>query len=431
MVDHAALSGIAGLRFEENWRTPNGGRSFVVPFGTTYPANIVFHGETPFDYEHYGIHLGQEDRLTFLGPEEQEIRGFFIDCRKGSPTYGSRVTHTWAPTSARRLCIPPGIAHAFLNLQNVDTVNTYALLLPPREEIENGTTEWNFESDVINLPLDVTDDVIRPYQPCTERASATFYRMVENLQRENIPKITHSYPAIQDVVIDEKPVRLKIRMELAPGASVPAWEPVEEIEGLGWARHLVVWSGAESGFVPLLDHSPFYVVDHGTEHYAHDAYGIHLGQVDRLTFLGPSDQEVTVTFVDCREGSPTHHAKKTIAFHPSALRYLQIPNGVAHAFDGLENVFTVNRPETRSDDETTYLPGNDIFDWPVSRPDFPTYRVSDKAVSDAFYLAQAEAQQSLTQRPPEVGTPLVVQVTDENGQLRQLRVREGLEAASA
>ena len=89
---------IDGLRWEANWRASNGGTSYVIPFPTMRPFNIVFHGDRKFDYGHYGIHLGQEDNLTFLGSSDALIVGYFIDCRRGSPTFrkkGSRTFFTW------------------------------------------------------------------------------------------------------------------------------------------------------------------------------------------------------------------------------------------------------------------------------------------------------------------------------------------------
>lgn len=82
---------IKGLKWEKRWRANNGGKStWVVPFPTTKPANIVFHGSKHFDYGQYGIHLGQEDRLTFLGRSTLRVFASFIDCRSNSDTFGER-----------------------------------------------------------------------------------------------------------------------------------------------------------------------------------------------------------------------------------------------------------------------------------------------------------------------------------------------------
>ena len=123
---------ILGLRWEENKRIDNGTDSFVVPFPSTRPVNLVFHGEEPFEYGHYGIHLGQEDQLTFLGNSDQEITAYFIDCRDSSSTLHQRFVTQLTPNSGRRLCIPPGVAHAFDGLEgNVRAVVRVTGLIVP------------------------------------------------------------------------------------------------------------------------------------------------------------------------------------------------------------------------------------------------------------------------------------------------------------
>ncbi|WP_337239681.1 hypothetical protein [Proteus faecis] len=87
---------IAGLHWISRWRVNNGKKdSYVVPFATTYPINIIYHGKSKFKYGQYGIHLGQQDTLTFLGNKNKKILAKFIDCRKYSPTFKSVLTtHT-------------------------------------------------------------------------------------------------------------------------------------------------------------------------------------------------------------------------------------------------------------------------------------------------------------------------------------------------
>ena len=75
---------ITGLQWVERWTISNGQTdSCVVPFATSFPVNIVTHGEQQFDYGQYGVHLGQQDSLTFLGDRDCQI--FCVRAGNGLP----------------------------------------------------------------------------------------------------------------------------------------------------------------------------------------------------------------------------------------------------------------------------------------------------------------------------------------------------------
>lgn len=412
----ADLGPIQGLGWEFNRRIDNGDDSYVIPFPTCRPINMVFHGDSKFDYGHYGIHLGQEDRLTFLGPQDHLITAHFIDCRAHSATRHQYFTAKFAPTSARTLCIPPGVAHAFDALERITTLNTYRLFLPEPGAWLSGDVEWNIENDVINLPMEALGQQLPSFVPNSHDASDLFYSLIADRQRVALPAIEHEYPFTEDVNLENgQSVRLLFRKRRSESSRVPAWTPIAEIDGAGWAAHMMLPSGKESGFVPLLDARPFYVVDHGEAGYSHDAYGIHVGQSDHLTFVGPATQTVRLTMVDCRAGSPTLHARITTEFQPSPLRCLIIPNGVAHRFERLENVFTINQPAIFTEDEHAYVSGNDVLDWPADRVDFPTLSTSKKSVSNEFYHRQASHQREYLANPPMHATPIVLRARDVDG----------------
>jgi dTDP-4-dehydrorhamnose 3,5-epimerase-like enzyme len=419
------LENIKGLRIELNWRIDNGQDSFVVPFATTNPFNLVFHGNTKFEYGHYGIHLGQEDRLTFLGNPNQIITAYFIDCRIDSPTRGNRIIEKIQPSSEFCLCIPSGVAHAFDGLENVNTINSYKLFLPEPEKWLSGKTHWNIENDVINLPMDVADSEIKFFEENSCDASEVFYEIIKQHQKENIPKIDTEYPFTEDLEFDDGTnARLMFRKSETNSINIPQWEEIEGIEGAGWEKHLVYWSGEQSGFVPFLDDSPFYIVDHGNNSYTHDAFGIHLSQQDRLTFVGDMNQLITLVMVDCRENSPTLHNEVKIQFLPSALKFLVIPNGVAHRFENLHKVYTINRPYIFSDNIDEYEPGNDVIDWDISDKNYPVYKVSNNAVDKIFYKEQSLAQLQLMMNPSKHSTPIVVTTKNENGELVNVAIRK-------
>lgn len=415
------LDSIRGLTWAKRWRSENGDDSYVIPFATTRPATIVYHGDEPFSYGHYGIHLGQVDRLTFLGSEDQPITAWFIDCREASETLHQRLKIEFTPSSEWTLEIPAGVAHAFDGLESVFTVNEYKLLLPAPARWLAGTTDWNDANDVINIPMNVADDALPTFLANECDASDLFYQLVAERQREAISRQEYEYPFTEDVhLANGETARLQFRRRADLSALPPEWEPIPNIAGLGWVRHLVLPSGRVSGFIPLLDPAPFYVVDHGTKEYSHDAFGIHVGQEDRLTFLGRSDHTVRVTFVDCRMDSPTLHATVSHDFMPSALRYLKIPNGVAHRFDHLGRVFTLNRPALFLDADGTYDSANDVIDWPRTRTPFPILRCNNVPADLAYYRAQAQSQRQQMAKPATYSTPMVVLAEDAAG--RSVRV---------
>lgn len=416
---------IHGLDWESNWRIENGQDSYVVPFATIRPVNIVFHGEEKFDYAQYGIHLGQEDNLTFLGPSTQIITGQFIDCRRNSPTLHKRVTAQWNPTSQRFLRIPPGVAHAFDSLENIFTINAYKQYLPDPNVWLAGQTAWNAGSDVVNFEMDVTDDLLPIVEPNQNEASDVFYQLIAENQRNTLPDLNHEYPTTNDVALDDgTEVRLMFKKISSASSSIPEWEPIAGIDGAGWVRHLLIPSGDKSGYVPLLDARPLYIVDHGEVQYSHDAYGIHLGQRDCLTFLGPASQLVNLTMTDCRNNSPTFHNTVSLQFTPNALRYLIIPNGVAHRFERLENVFTVNRPVLFVDNEGSYEPGNDVIDWPIDRQPFPKLEINTIPARQEFYINQMLAQKELQLAPPMHATPMVLLTKDRQGSPIRVALRK-------
>lgn len=412
---------IEGLGWRENWRIENGNDSYVVPFPTLRPATLVFHGETEFSYGHYGIHLGQADVLTFMGPSSGTITGWFIDCREGSPTAGMREKHTWSPTSARALYIPPGVAHTFDGLEFVNTINSYELFLPDPDEWVHGSLDWQPDADIINIPLDIADEDIPLYKPNAHPASELWYDMVAAQQRAMIPKVAYEYPVTRDVKLADGTVRrVELRRPL-PKEDKKNWEPLADVFGVGWVRHPVIRSGAESGFSALLDRHPLYFIDHGETGYTHDAYGIHLGQEDRLTFAGPRDQEVTLHLIDTRVDSPTYGADVTYTFHPDPERYLLIPPGVGHAFEHLENVYTVNRPRTLlPEDGSEYQPGNDVIDWPVAQRPIPALRANTVPASREYYEARVADQKALRALPVTHSTPSVMMIKGKDG--KEIRV---------
>jgi len=137
------------------------------------------------------------------------------------------------------------------------------------------------------------------------------------------------------------------------------------------------------------------VITHSNEfHYNH--YGIHIAQVDRLTFFGDESQKITGYFVDCRKDSPTLHKQVTLEFYPDPTKMLFIDRGIAHTFDGLENVLTRDEPiwflSTGNED---YNMANDVVNVDRSKnlDDFPIVQVNKYPIPKEAYEFTLKVQQ--------------------------------------
>ncbi|UYA58824.1 dTDP-4-dehydrorhamnose 3,5-epimerase family protein [Pectobacterium colocasium] len=404
---------IDGLHWVPRWRVNNGkSDSFVVPFVTTYPVNIVFHGENEFKYGQYGIHLGQQDTLTFLGNENQVIRAKFIDCRINSPTFKQAIEFDINPSSAKTLIIPPGVAHTFHNLENVFTLNSYTLFLPDFDELSSANLNWSPGNDVINIPEDISPQDVPGYVPMTEEAASIVYHRIGEFQQENLKKHKFQHSETREFILDDgSKINLRIREEIKDEEKVNL--PHSNIVGVEFREIPSVKTGRESCIVPLTRKSPMYIVEHGNDHYDFDSYGLHLGQEDHLTFLGKMKHEITLKLVDMREGSETLFMEDEITFTPYPNVELVIPCGVAHALINMAGVITVNRPVIFLNQEKEYIPGHDVIDWPISNKSYMSYKANNIEASTDYYEFLVSQQKDLVREAPTHNTPKSVIVFDE------------------
>lgn len=404
---------IEGLHWVSRWRINNGQKdSFVIPFATTYPVNIVYHGENEFKYGQYGIHLGQQDTLTFIGDENQPFLAKFIDCRKESPTFKVKLEFYIRPSSEKTLIIPPGVAHTFHNLENVFTLNAYKLFLPPIESLLINNSQWSPENDIINLPEDISTDEIEGYAAMTEEASALVYHRIGLFQSENLKKHQYQHAETREFILDDgEKVTLRLREKIHDNSNAKL--PVSRINGVAYRELPSIKTGNESYIVPLTKNSPLYLVEHGTEHYDFDSYGLHLGQEDHLIFLGHSTQEITLKLVDMREGSDTLFVEDEIIFYPSPNVELIIPCGVAHAFFNMTSVVTVNRPVLYLDKDREYIPGHDVIDWPIENTHYMAYKTNKFEADEAFYTEMTARQHEILKEPPTHSTPKSIVIYDD------------------
>lgn len=144
--------GIAGLYFAPNALAPlavHPGWFDLKVMSSPGPlvSDFVTHGPE-FAYSTSGIHIGQDDRLTFFGAPDRVIDGHFIDCRAGSPTLHKRVHARFHASPARRLVIERGIAHTFDGLAGIVTRDE------PLWYSAEHNPHWNVNNDLVSVLRD-------------------------------------------------------------------------------------------------------------------------------------------------------------------------------------------------------------------------------------------------------------------------------------
>jgi dTDP-4-dehydrorhamnose 3,5-epimerase-like enzyme len=144
--------GIEGLRFAENSAValdvdPGWFDLKVRSSPGPLVSDFVTHGPE-FAYSTSGIHIGQDDRLTFFGDPDRIIDGYFTDCRAGSPTLHKHVHARFHASAFRRLIIERGIAHTFDGLAGIVTRDE-----PVWYSSENNP-HWNVNNDLVSVLRD-------------------------------------------------------------------------------------------------------------------------------------------------------------------------------------------------------------------------------------------------------------------------------------
>jgi hypothetical protein len=311
-------------------------------------VNIVFHGHTkPFRYEHYGIHLGTEDRLIFIGPPDTVINGEFIDCRVHSPTWGRHVTKEFRPSIRDCLIIPPGIAHIFDGLENIYTINLFRNFLPEPDGWLNGSVVWSIATDTINVPRGIRPSAV-PRLECNHlEASDTFYKITSDSIVEKLDGKLHEYPLVERVEFQDNTSHMLRISRTAPRESdIPEFEPVPGIAGCAWKRRVVVTGGEDSdaGYTVFPAPNLLEIFD------ASKINGITFERdtcaegIASFTFLGHPEIKIDL------EISKNDGALHNIHFSPSPLRELILPKNahikasniagvliiISHGFDDIE-----------------------------------------------------------------------------------------------
>lgn len=158
------------------------------------------------------------------------------------------------------------------------------------------------------------------------------------------------------------------------------------IDGLYWIRNYFIKTSSFSRIVlPDPGQGNFSIIYHGKdfaeqEHGGYEVYGIHVGQTDVLTFLACDGRVMRGHFVDCRKGSPTLHREAHLEFKGDPEKSLIIDRGIAHIFDHLDGMITLNQLRTYVDYKANpdLNPTFDVINVPrgAALSDFPAVQVN-------------------------------------------------------
>lgn len=366
--DHVTKAGlpIEGLSFEPNSLRNLGHRdgwftTKLLSSAGPLISDFVTH-EASFRYSSYGIHIGQDDRLTFMGGDGKPIHGHLVDCREGSPTLHKHVDIAFSSSIARHLVIPRGVAHTFDNLERVVTRDE-----PVWHSSENNK-HWNIDNDLISVSRD------------TAIEDFPIVRVNEHL----LPDIVHQFQSRLSQNLLQSPKGYLARYLLTIGGqeqyvmfNYSTWGEHEEREvlallnvptvpGVEVRRSRYALTGPRSWtIVPNTDACVADVLFLPSASCRDSAKALHRRTQMLYTFLNSEGIPLELEFLDCRRDSPAYGTRSRITTLCDPRFTIVIDHGVAYSIKCQESVIVraeqnlfVAQDEPRAD-----LPifGQDLF----------------------------------------------------------------------
>lgn len=343
-------------------------------------SDFVTHG-ADFEYSTYGIHVGQEDRLTFFGHGEKKIVGHFIDCREGSETVHKRVSCSFSPNPYRKLIIPRGVAHTFDGLSAIVTRDE------PIWFSSDDNRHWNVNNDLISV---LRNDLVCPVVKVNEyRLPDEIHAYMSRLSQAVLDKPKsystrfnlkidgkEQYVMFQENTWDKEGRELQSILNAANGSAVSARPSKYAITGkASWT--LVPNTGAGVSDVLYLP---------AQESLCKNHMFVHRRTKKHYTFLTNEGTLIEILTLDLRPSSPKFgqaHAFQTIS--DPRVSYVIEP-GVAYRFSVAFSTYVRSENEVYLSEEE---PRNDIpaigqdlevidaNDFSPNQPPLPTLRCPD------------------------------------------------------
>lgn len=398
------MFGIDGLRFESNsvaeigesrgWFT----KKLMSSEGPLI-SDFVTH-ESSFHYSTYGIHVGQDDRLTFMGENGKLIRGYFVDCRQGSPTLHKIVTLEFSPDVYRRLIIPRGVAHTFDNLDYIVTRDE------PIWYSGDNNSHWNIDNDLISIPRSMEVDLFPIVQVNEHRLPDDGHQFLSRLSQALLDK-PKSYLARYPVKFGnvEKFIMLEPKAWVDDARELESLLNVPTIPGVEVKRNRYALTGPNSWtLVPntsacLADvlHLPAQIDDNIINIVKY----LHARTKKWYTFLNNQGGGIEFEFVDMRSDSVTFGVSSRLQMLCDPRINITIEHGIAYSIRCTKDVMVRCEHEVFVDEEEprTDIPmfNNDLVlitdGILVSGVRCPKLRCPDSVV---YQMAKLEQQMKIT-----------------------------------
>lgn len=324
---------IDGLRFERNaWETfesPGGWfTTKLVSSKGPLISDFVTH-EQKFKYGTYGIHIGQDDRLTFMGHYNRPIVGSFVDCRINSPTLRQRVDLTFAPMLSRKLVIPRGVAHTFDGLEGVVTRDE------PVWYASENNPDWNFDNDLVSVDRAADLESFPQVRPNEHRLPDALHVFQSRLS-QSLLQTPRSYLARYPVTIagEQKYVLFRAsRWGENEEQEVSRLTDIDKAPGMTIVRARYALTGPRSWtVVPSTDACVADVLVLSAATSPVHTKALHCRTRMWYTFLNKEGARLEVSVRDCRRDSPTFgdaHSIQTIC--DPRISFVVEP-GIAYSF---------------------------------------------------------------------------------------------------
>jgi len=338
VADHdlSCAFAIEGLRFEANSCLKLTGPTCwfsckLMSSAGPLISDFVTHEER-FAYSSYGIHIGQDDRLTFMGDSSGPIIGYFVDCRVDSPSRGVQVIAEFSPSLLRHLIIPRGVAHTFDNLERIVTRDE------PVWHSDDENPDWNVDNDLVSVDRSVPlakFPIVRPnpYR-LPDQAHVFISRLSQSLletPRAYMARYKLTIGGLERYVMFEPIEWAQDDNEVATLTSITLPGGVKASRARYAATGSRSWTLVPStdscvADVLLLEASPL-----GSEHF------YHLRTQKVYTFL-TEGVTVTMSIVDCRSNSANYGKQTVINFTADPRITFTIDQGIAYRFSASTTV---------------------------------------------------------------------------------------------
>ncbi len=334
-IDDHCLSvefSIAGLQFEPNniVNLSSERQAFLYKIcSSSGPliSDFVTH-EQDFTYSTFGIHVGQDDRLTFMGGNGRPIVAECIDCREGSPTLHQHLRFSFMPRPDRKLIIPRGVAHTFDNLEFVVTRDE------PVWHSDWNNPDWNVDNDLVSIPRKAPPSqwpVVRPNRfLLPDDVHCLLSRMSQTLLENPTAYLARykvrvanqdTYVAFEPETWAEDRVALETLLKPSGHDGVTFIKSRYALTGpQSWT--LVPSTGACVADVLLLSATASQLAEPV----------LHTRTRKYLTLMGPQNADVTLETVDCRQGRNPDRKPTLTTLKVDPRRVIVIDPGVSYAF---------------------------------------------------------------------------------------------------